>query len=60
MYNIVFFTRSISSSSDGFVATSPPPVPYSNVPIEQMLNIMDTSINHGNLTMLPSHDNLSW
>lgn len=38
--------RSISSSSDGFAATSPPPVPYSNVPIEQMLNIMDTSINH--------------
>ena len=37
-----------SSSSDGVSVKSPPAASSVDAPIEQMLNIMDTSLNHGN------------
>ena len=37
-----------SSSSDGVSVKSPPAASSTDAPIEQMLNIMDTSLNHGN------------
>lgn len=43
----MYHNRTLSSGSDGPGATSPPPLSSGDTPIEQMLNMMDTSINHG-------------